>query len=65
MSLGPLRPDARDMHQAIAEADQRILEAVRDFASLTAPAPTVTARDRLCGLLGYRLYRSLVAGLGS
>jgi hypothetical protein len=65
MSSVPSRPDFKGMQQAIAEADQRILEAVRDFASLTAPAPTVTARDRLCGLLGYRLYRSLVAGLGS
>jgi hypothetical protein len=63
MSSGPSRPDSRDMQQAIADADQRILEAVRDVASLTAPTPAITARDRLCGLLGYRLYRSLVAGL--
>jgi hypothetical protein len=44
-------------------ADGRLLSALNDLASLTGPAPSLSARDRLCGLLGYRLYRSLVAGL--
>jgi hypothetical protein len=65
MSPGLSEPDLRDMGRAITDADRRILTAVRDVASLTAPAPPVSARDRLCGLLGYRLYRSLVAGLAS
>ena len=45
------------------QADLRILTAVQDVAVLTARYPAISARDRLCRLLGYRLYRSLVAGL--
>ena len=51
------------MGKGSIEADGRILTAVTQVASLTAPAPSLSARDRLCSLLGYRLYRSLVAGL--
>jgi len=46
-------------------ADARLLDAVHDVAALTVHDDGPSARDRLCQALGYRLYRSLVAGLVS
>jgi hypothetical protein len=46
-------------------AEQRILETVTQIGRLTEPAQTQPARERLCELVGYRLYRSLVAGLAT
>ena len=53
------------MGETGSHAESKILHAVHDVAALTIPASGPSARDRLCEALGYRLYRSLVAGLVS
>ena len=53
------------MSPPCSQAETKILCAVHDVAALTAGGIAPTARDRLCHILGYRLYRSLVAGLVS
>ncbi len=63
MRSGLARSDPSGMSEAGNHADWKILHAVHDVAALTVPAIGPSARDRLCEALGYRLYRSLVAGL--
>jgi hypothetical protein len=46
-----------------SEAEDRILDAVTEVATLTRADPRQSARERLCAMIGYRLYRSLVAAL--
>lgn len=55
--------DACSMHSACSHAESRILDAVQHVGVLTDDEPTQTARDRLRGLLGYRMYRALVVSL--
>ena len=47
------------------QAERKLLNALSDVATLTVTEEGPSARDRLCQALGYRLYRSLVAGLVS
>jgi hypothetical protein len=62
---GGANADLLTMSQPCIQAETRILTAVQDVAVLTGGGCAPTARDRLCHLLGYRLYRSLVTGLVS
>ena len=52
---------AADVHPA----DFRLLDAVMNVSALTDAEPTLTARERLKDILGYRLYRALVGSLGA
>jgi hypothetical protein len=52
------------MQQMSAQSDYRLLDAVMHVSALTDAEPTLTARERLEDLLGYRLYRALVSSLG-
>ena len=51
------------MQRIWTQADFRLLDAVRNFTALTDAEPTQNARERLRGILGYRLYRALVGSL--
>jgi hypothetical protein len=51
------------MQQMSMQADHRLLDAVMNVSALTAAEPTLTASERLKGILGYRLYRALVGSL--
>jgi hypothetical protein len=57
------RSDPTRMQRPCSPAESRILDAVHHVASLTDAEPMPTARERLRGLLGYRLYRALVVSL--
>ena len=46
-----------------AKSDHRLLDAVLTVSALTDAEPTQTARERLRGILGHRLYRTLVGSL--
>ena len=53
------------MQQMSTQADFRLLDAVMNVSALTDAEPTLTARERLKDILGYRLYRALVGSLGA
>jgi hypothetical protein len=48
------------MQPPCTNAESRLLDAVRNVVALTDDAPTQSARQRLRGILGHRLYRTLV-----
>jgi hypothetical protein len=52
------------MQPMSTQAEYRLLDAVMNVSALTDAEPTLTARERLKDILGYRLYRALVANLG-
>ena len=51
------------MQRPCSPAESRILDAVNHVTALTDGEPSQTARERLRGILGYRLYRALVVSL--
>ncbi len=51
------------MQRMSTQADFRLLDAVQNVSTLTGAEPTQNARERLRGILGYRLYRALVTTL--
>jgi hypothetical protein len=51
------------MQRPCSPAESRILDAVQHVTALTDGEPTQTARERLRGILGYRMYRALVVSL--
>ncbi|MDX6551553.1 MAG: hypothetical protein QOH74_41 [Gaiellales bacterium] len=51
------------MQRLHTQADDRLLDAVQCVSALTDAEPTENARERLRGILGYRLYRALVSSL--
>jgi len=51
------------MQRPCSHAESRILDAVHHVTALTDVEPAPTARERLRGILGYRLYRALVVSL--
>ena len=55
--------DPTRMQRPCNHAESRILDAVQHVTALTEAEPTQTARERLRGILGYRMYRALVVSL--
>jgi hypothetical protein len=55
--------DPTRMHRPCSHAESRILDAVHHVSALTDAEPMPTARERLRGILGYRMYRALVGSL--
>lgn len=55
--------DPTRMQRPCNHAESRILDAVGYVTALTDAEPLPTARERLRGILGYRLYRALVVSL--
>ncbi len=51
------------MQPMSTQAEYRLLDAVMNVSALTDAAPTLPARERLKGIVGYRLYRALVGSL--
>ena len=48
------------MQPSCTNAESRLLDAVRNVVALTDAEPRQTARQRLRGIVGRRLYRALV-----
>jgi hypothetical protein len=55
--------DPTRMQRPCNQAENRILDAVHHVTALTDGEPMPTARERLRGILGYRMYRALVVSL--
>ena len=65
MSGARIVPIHSPMQQMSTPADFRLLDAVMNVSALTDAEPTLTARERLKDILGYRLYRALIGSLGA
>ena len=63
MGSRPWRSDPSGMQRPCSPAESRILVAVQHVTALTDAEPSQTARERLRGILGYRMYRALVVSL--
>jgi hypothetical protein len=55
--------DPTRMQRPCNHAESRILVAVHHVTALTDAEPMPTARERLRGIVGYRMYRALVVSL--
>jgi len=63
MGSRPSGSDPSGMQRPCSPAESRILDAVQHVTALSEAEPTQTARERLRGILGYRMYRALVVSL--